>query len=161
MKKRIVFSLGLLICLVWALVLPVKAQPSTSISLEQANIILSDSDVELVSSEKGGTIYALVSLDDEYCLFLSENEGRYWRKAYGEGLPEEGEFVSLEILTDQPETVVLATKDSVYLSQDSGQYFKQLGLPEDLTERGEEITSLAVSEGDSPEILIGIWHPDQ
>jgi len=158
-KKRIVVVLVFLISSVLFQVLPAEARSNSTISLEEGNIVLPDSDVELISAGEG-IIYAVVNYQDEHCLFLSENRGRTWQNISDLGLPEEERVVSLKTLVGQSEVVALATTTSVYLSQDGGKHFDYLGSP-DLAGRGEEITSLAITKGNPPRILVGVWHPDQ
>lgn len=160
MKKWIVFGLIFLISSVLFQALPVEAQSNSVISLVEQNVILPNSDVELISGG-GDTIYAVVNCRSKYYLFLSESKGRTWQKVSGQGLPEKEKFISLEPLANQPEIVALATTTMVYLSYDGGERFGCLGGPQGLTERKEEITSLAISGGNVPQILVGVWHPSQ
>jgi len=155
----VVFGLVFLIGLILVPALPVKAQANSVISLEEQNVILPNSDIELISAGED-TIYAVVNCQSKYYLFLSENEGRSWQKVSGQGLPEKEKFIALKSLAEQPEIVVLATTTMVYLSSDGGESFGCLGGPQDLTERKEEITSLAISGGNVPKILVGVWHPN-
>lgn len=156
--KRLFFSLVVLIFPILFQALPVEAQSNSVISLEE-NIVLPNSDVELIASG-GERFYAQVSYQGKEQLFLSENRGRSWQKMPCQGLPENEKFIILETPASQPDVVVLATKTMVYLSRNGGRSFESLAGPAGLTERGEEITSLAV-EGNPPQILVGIWHPNQ
>jgi len=161
MKKSwiAVFGLIFLFGLILVPAMPTRAQTNQPvISLEEGNVILPNSDVELISVGKD-TIYAVVNCQSKYYLFLSANEGRTWQKVSGQGLPEREKFISLKIL--EPEIVALATTTMVYLSHDGGEHFSCLGGPRGLTERKEEITSLAISGGNIPKILVGVWHPSQ
>jgi len=158
----VVFGLVFLIGLILVPALPVKAQVNQSvISLRDQNIVSPNTDLELISLGKDGTIYAIVKEGREQYLFKSEDEGRSWEKVSGKGLPEREVFVSFKTSPDQPEILVVATTTMVYLSGDQGESFQCLGGPEGLVERGEEITSLAISDGNHPQILVGIWHPSQ
>lgn len=158
MQKWLFFSLVVLICSVLFQLSPVKAESSSvsTISLEEGNIILPNSDVELISAGKE-RFYAQVTYQGKSCLYLSENKGRTWQKSLGQGLPDGEKFIALGTLAGQPEIVVLTTRTKVYLSRNAGQNFEFLGGPSGLTDRGEEITSLTVTGG--PKIAVGVWHP--
>ena len=160
MKKVLVLWLAVLFGLLFFQTLPVKAYSNSVISLEEQNIILPYSDVNLISlNEK--SLWAVVDCRGKYWLFLSKNRGKAWQKVIAQGLPENEKFVSLKTPDTQPETVVLATKTKVYISYDKGEHFECLGGPPGLKERREEITSLAISNNNPLQILVGIWHPSR
>ena len=161
MIKRIVFVvLVLLVGLVSFQPFPAAAQPNRAISLEEGKVILPGSDIGVVSME-GETVYAVVSYQKEYRLLLSRNKGGSWREIVGQGLPKKEKFISLRVLVGELDVVALATTDAVYLSPDGGNHFQSLRLPRELTARGEKISSLAITEGDPTQILIGVLHPSQ
>lgn len=159
MKRWIVFLLMVSLCSGLFQTLPTKAAGDKSISLEEQNIILPNSDVELTASIGKEKIYALVNCSGIYKIFISENTGKSWQKVSAQGLPDNEKFVVLRAFP--PEIVILSAKTAVYLSRDGGKRFENLGGPPALRERGEEITSLAISTGDLPQILVGIWNPSQ
>ena len=157
MKKGIVFGLIFLFC---SVLLPVpakaEAQAIPTISLEEGNVILPNSDVELLAIKKD-TFYTVVNSRDKYWwLFSSKNQGKTWQKV-GQGLPTEEKFIFLEVLPGNPGIVALATTTGVYLSTDGGNRFSYLGSPYGLAERKEEITSLTLAGASS--ILLGVRHP--
>jgi len=156
-KKLVVFGLIFLFC---SVLFPVpakaEAQAVPTISLEEGNVVLPNSDVELLAVGKD-TFYTVVNSRDKYWwLFSSKNQGRTWQKV-GQGLPEEEKFILLEAQPGNPDVVALATTTGVYLSSDGGIHFSYLGSPYGLTERREEITSLTLAGGSS--ILLGVRHP--
>ncbi|MDD2696713.1 MAG: hypothetical protein PHE52_00950 [Candidatus Pacebacteria bacterium] len=134
-----------------------EAAVNQTISIESQNVILANSDVELISLNEKGEIYAIVKQQTEYKLFRSEDKGNSWQRIAASGLPTKERFISLK--TTAPNLVVLATTTRVFLSQDGGERFGALGGPQGISERGEAISSLAVSGGASPQILVGVWNP--
>ncbi len=152
-----VFGLIFLFC---SVLLPAQvkaeAQAIPTISLEEGNVILPGTDVELIAIG-GNNTYAMVSYPSQskFWLFLSENKGRSWKKLPARGLPEEEKFIALEV---SDATIALVTTTKVFLSRDGGKTFPSLSGPPLLVERGEAITSLAVA-GES--VLVGVWHPSQ
>ncbi len=168
MRKNwiVVFGLILIGSVFLSLTLPIKAQaPSYSVissvtSLEGQNIISPNTDIKLIAVGIDGFIYAAVYRErGEYYLVRSEDLGRTWEEASARGLPQKEAFVSLETSPDHSEIVAVATTTTAYLSYDGGESFGCLGGPQGLTERKEEITSLAISAGNPPQILVGIWNP--
>jgi len=156
--KKGIFGLFMLFFLITSMfqALPVEAQTQAAISLDEQNIILPGTDVELIAVG-GNNIYAMVSYQSQskFWLFLSENKGRSWKKLPARGLPEEeGRFIALEASGAE---VVLTTTTKVFLSRDGGKTFQCLGGPSGLSERGEAISSLAISGS----LLVGVWHPSQ
>lgn len=157
--KKIWTFLVVLIILILTLPIEAEAQSYPVISLEEKNIITPQTDVEFVTLGVNETIYALVVQRGRHLLFRSADQGSSWEKIQTTGLPNNEKFVALKTLTTEP-VIVLTTTTSVYLSRNGGENFEFLGGPAKLKERGEEISSLAVAEeGDCPQILIGIWHP--
>lgn len=155
MKKRIV-RIVFLICLVFSVLLssvsPVMA--ASEMSLEERGIVLPDSDVQLIGLTADGKVYAMVYLSGGYKLFRSDNQGRSWQKLAGQGLPEREKFISLKTAGTE---VILATATKVFRLRDGGNRFEALGGPP--LGQGEEITSLAVSAGSPPLVLVGVWNP--
>jgi len=130
----------------------VQAAPLNLVSLTDEGVVMPDSDVKLIALG-GGRIYAVVLDDDGNYQFLwSDSGGASWVRTT-QGLPEEDEFICLEA---ENSAVVLATEYKVYLSPDGGKSFETLGGPAGLRNRGEEISSVAVS---ASLVAVGVWNP--
>ena len=157
MKKCIVLFLVFLLSLASFPGLQAFAQSGSVISLGEGSTVFPNSDVKLIAR---GTenIYALVTYQAKSYLFLSQNEGKTWQRASSQELPDQETYICLKAVAGQPDVLALATVSGVYLSCDAGGRFEYL-RPKNLAERGEQITSLDVVQGDPPQVLIGVWHP--
>lgn len=157
-SQRIVSIATLVLFFVISTFIPVasvRAEGSTAISFEADGIILPNSDIQLISFS-GSQFFALVRYNGKSCLFSSQNQGKTWQKINSQGLPDNAQFIILKTLNS---TVVLATKTTVFLFRDGGERFESLAGPAGLQDRGEEITSLALTGGNPPAILVGVWNP--
>ena len=158
MKKWIVLILVFLLSLTLFPALSAKAQSGSVVSLGEGSVVFPNSDVQLIA-RGAENIYALVVYQSKSFLFFSRNKGTSWQRTSSQGLPEQERFIGLKSLPGQPDTLALATPSGVYLSRDAGNRFEYLGGPTNLAERGEQITSLDIAQGDPPQVLIGVWHP--
>ena len=154
MKKIWIVILMLIVSILFPTA-QVRAQEGL-ISLEEGNIILSNSYVELVSSTDS-QFFALVRISGKAWIYSSSDQGKTWQRNASQGLPDTGKFLTLK--TPSQNIIVLATASAIYLSRDSGKTFEFLGGPSGLTDRGEQITSMAATSGNPPVIAIGVWHP--
>lgn len=158
--KRMVVLLVILVILVSGLFpLPVRAASNTFFSFEEKNVILANSDIELIAND-GNKFFAIVRQNGVANLYSSSDRGKSWVKIITQGLPEYERYLVLKIVgvIGQPASAIaLATKSAVYLSRD-GIRFSYLNGPSGLVERGEEITSMALISGSL--IAVGVWNPD-
>jgi len=157
-KKYIVLFLVFLVSLALFPGSQIFAQSGSVVSLGEGSMVFPNSDVKLIAQGEEN-VYALVTYQAKSYLFFSQNEGKTWQKVSSQGLPQQETYICLRVVADQPDVLALATLFGVYLSRDAGNRFEYLGGPTNLAERGEQITSLDIVQGDPPQVLIGVWHP--
>ena len=108
---------------VWSVDLETEeAEPLAGVALEPSPAPRVDLPRVLATAASGSTVIALV--DRRPPLLVSHDAGTTWREAGG-GLPPGR---ALAIAPDDPDLVVYATRDRLYVSRDGARFWRALVL---------------------------------